>query len=131
MTDIPGFEKLYAVTENGQVWSYRTKRFLRPGKTSRGRKYLVVNLYRGGKVEMWYVHRLVALTYLGDHLHLQVNHKDFDTFNNHLSNLEWVTNGQNMRHLSASGRMRRKRRNPSVLCLPTDELIEYNKLIAR
>ena len=28
MKDIVGYEKLYAVTEDGQVWSYYSKKFL-------------------------------------------------------------------------------------------------------
>ena len=30
MKDIKGYEGLYAVTENGQVWSYRSQIFLKP-----------------------------------------------------------------------------------------------------
>lgn len=45
------------------------------------------------------VHRLVALLFLEDFSEgLQVNHKDGDKLNNSLSNLEWVTNTENVRH---------------------------------
>ena len=30
MVDIKGYEGLYAITEDGKVWSYRFKRFLKP-----------------------------------------------------------------------------------------------------
>jgi hypothetical protein len=30
MRDIPGYEGLYAVTEDGKVWSYKFKKFLAP-----------------------------------------------------------------------------------------------------
>ncbi|MNY48433.1 hypothetical protein D3C86_1837690 [compost metagenome] len=35
---------------------------------------------------------------------MQVNHKDFNTMNNHISNLEWTTNQENVDHFHNSGR---------------------------
>ena len=32
MKDIKNYEGLYAITEDGQVWSYRSKKFLKPQK---------------------------------------------------------------------------------------------------
>ena len=49
----------------------------------------------------FYVHRLVAFTFLGpppDDLTWQVHHRDGDPSNNCLSNLEYVTQSQNMLH---------------------------------
>ena len=49
------------------------------------------------------VHRLVAATFLGQprYPHLQVNHKDLDKGNNHVTNLEYVTGSENVRHAAA------------------------------
>ena len=44
MKDIKGYEGLYAVTEDGQIWSYRSKKFLKPNKNTSG--YLYVILYK-------------------------------------------------------------------------------------
>ena len=46
------------------------------------------------------VHRLVAGTFLGHPASpsMQVNHKDMNRGNNHVQNLEYVTQSQNMRH---------------------------------
>ena len=46
------------------------------------------------------VHRLVAGTFLGQPASqdLQVNHKDSNRWNNHVDNLEYVTQSQNMQH---------------------------------
>ena len=46
------------------------------------------------------VHRVVAATFLGQpaSMDLQVNHKDLDRGNNHIQNLEYVTQSQNSKH---------------------------------
>jgi len=40
MKDIKGYEGLYAVTSCGRVWSYKSKKFLKPGIRNKG--YLAV-----------------------------------------------------------------------------------------
>ena len=44
MKDIKGYEGLYAITEDGRVWSYITKRYLKQMNDKDG--YLQVNLYK-------------------------------------------------------------------------------------
>ena len=63
MRDIPGFEEKYAVTEDGQVWSYKHRKFLKP-KTVNG--YLLVDLFKKGDNRKCptSVHRCVASAYL-------------------------------------------------------------------
>ena len=64
------------------------------------------------------VHRLVAATFLGQprYPHLQVHHKDHDPGNNHVTNLEYVTNAENVRHAFARsvGRERKGTTSRSV-----------------
>ena len=51
-----------------------------------------------------YAHRLVALHFIPNPLNKeQVNHIDGNKMNNHVSNLEWVTQEENMRHCMDSG----------------------------
>lgn len=71
-----------------------------------GKDYLYVNLRV--KAEKCYrsfrVHRLVAAAFLGPCPEgIQVNHKDGNTCNNRLINLEYVTPLQNAQHASCSG----------------------------
>eukprot|EP00930_Biecheleria_cincta_P096238 TRINITY_DN8810_c1_g1_i1.p1 TRINITY_DN8810_c1_g1~~TRINITY_DN8810_c1_g1_i1.p1 ORF type:complete len:395 (-),score=19.50 TRINITY_DN8810_c1_g1_i1:404-1588(-) len=75
------------------------------GKTSWGHKtwskYHRTSIVMEGLQHMFYIHRLVAATYLGappTPRHTQVNHKDGDRGNNRLDNLEYVTPSQNRRH---------------------------------
>ena len=87
MKDIKGYEGLYAITPEGEVWSYKKKMFLVP-RNSKG--YLRVKLCRDGQKKWYRVHRLVAEAYIPNPENLpQINHKDENKTNNCLQNLEW------------------------------------------
>ena len=88
MKDIKNYEGLYAITPEGEVWSYRRKKFLTPRDNGTG--YLRVKLCKDGKVKKYMIHRLVAEAYIPNTDNLpQVNHKDENKANNCLQNLEW------------------------------------------
>ena len=73
----------------------------RGSRTKQG--YHVTSLTRERRTE--YVHRLVALAFLGQPENVnrhQVNHKDLDKGNNAVQNLEHVTPAENMAHRYAS-----------------------------
>lgn len=71
---------------------------------SAGGGYFVVRLYVDTAQEDWVLHRLVAGTFIPNPKGLpEVNHKDLDKWNNDVSNLEWVTRGENMRHAVLNG----------------------------
>ena len=88
MKDIKGYEGLYGITPEGEVWSYKYKKFLKPKYEKNG--YLRIMLCKDGQRKMYSLHRLVAQTYLPNPENLpQVNHKDENKANNCLQNLEW------------------------------------------
>lgn len=58
--------------------------------------YNKVHIHCLGKVQ--HVHRLVMLTFVGQSNKRTVNHKDGNKLNNKLDNLEWATDGENVRH---------------------------------
>lgn len=96
--DIPGFEG-YQAHPAGHIRSLRTKRPLR-GQAP-GQRYHVVSI---NGVNTSY-HRLVALTFCPNPNNLeQVNHIDGDKRNNCVSNLEWISPSDNIRHAVAMGR---------------------------
>jgi len=91
MIDIKGYENRYAITEDGQVYSYISKKFLKPCDDGEG--YLYVNLFdSNGKRKNKKIHRIVAETFIPNLDNLPcVNHKDQNKSNNSISNLEWCS----------------------------------------
>lgn len=90
MKDIEGYEGLYAIAENGQVWSYRNKKFL---AQQIQKEYYNVHLSKDGQTKCVAAHRLVALAYVNNPNPLEyniVNHKDENPLNNHKDNLELI-----------------------------------------
>ena len=58
-----------------------------------------VNLWRDGESTTHYVHRLVAETFLGiPNDDMTINHKDGNRLNNCVTNLEWLSRADNIRH---------------------------------
>lgn len=91
---IKGYEKKYAITQCGRVYSYRNKIWMKTPKTGRG--YPTVEL-AGQPRKTCSVHRLVAETFIPNPSnHPMINHKDEDKTNNHYTNLEWCTGDYNM-----------------------------------
>lgn len=101
--DIKGYEGLYMINREGKVLScsrlcgtiFKKDRIVKPLKKSNG--YLQVRLSKNGNQKKYYLHRLVAQTFILNPNNLpQVNHKDYDKTNNCVSNLEWCDNSYNM-----------------------------------
>jgi hypothetical protein len=66
-----------------------------------GDGYVTVNIKTNENLWITFgVHRLAALTHIpkGRPDQIQVNHRDLDITNNHISNLEWVSNLENVIH---------------------------------
>ena len=122
MKDIPGYEGLYAVTEDGKVWSYRRKIFLKPTPNNRG--YLLVLLWKKRQVKGYLIHRLVAEAFIPNPEGLpQVNHKDEDKTNNCVDNLEWMSAKDNHNY----GARNAKCRKP-VYCVELDKTFDSAKI---
>ena len=97
--DIIGYEGLYKVSNLGNVYSIKSKRLLKLGTDSKGRKNVV--LYNNGNAYNVRVHRLVAKAFIPNPSSLpMINHKDENPSNNIVSNLEWCSNKYNSKYSS-------------------------------
>lgn len=89
----------YYITEDGKVYSDISKKFLRIYLDKDG--YEKVQLMStDNRRHAYSVHRLVLENFvpIPNMKELQVNHKDGNKENNHLSNLEWCTASENNKH---------------------------------
>jgi hypothetical protein len=109
--DIINFEGFYQISSfgnikflkrtvkfiNGTVYQYKEK-MNKFHKCKRG-GYLITDLVVNKKRTTVYIHRLLAIHFLDNPLSLKyVNHKNKNVLNNQLSNLEWVSNRENICH---------------------------------
>jgi DNA gyrase/topoisomerase IV subunit A len=112
---IAGYEGIYEVSNCGNVRSvdrYKNARdnskSFQKGKTmtpqTSHKGYRTIILHKDGKAHTFQVHRLVAMAFIPNSDNKpQVNHIDCNKKNNHVENLEWVTQEENMKHASENG----------------------------
>lgn len=102
-----GYDNFYEVSDYGRVRSidrvvntghgakrHIKGRILKLLLTNHG--YQVINLSANSVTQQKTVHRLVLESFTGPHGELYVRHKDGNSANNKLSNLEWGTHRENM-----------------------------------
>lgn len=109
--DVDGWP--YQVSNIGRVRNRSGKILAMPAHKS---GYLNVQLWRDGTFRTWLVHRLVAVTFLGEpptEAH-EVAHGNGDRHDNHISNLRWVLHKENMRDRDLHGATARGSRNGRV-----------------
>ena len=106
----------YKVSPEGQIWSIRSKRFLKLSDN----QYRSVAIYdEDSKSHTFNVHRIVANTFISNPKNLpEVNHIDGDKHNNNVENLEWCTSSQNLQHAYDTGLVKNRREKPVIQYTP-------------
>ena len=104
LKDIEGYPN-YMISNFGYVISKETVVNCKQGSRVRKRKtlkpfnstgYLLIGLYKNGKLAPVALHRLLAIAFIPNPLNKRcVNHIDHNKLNNNLENLEWVTHSEN------------------------------------
>lgn len=94
---IDNIETDYDINELGEIYSHKTNKILTGTIYNTG--YKMVRLTIEGKKKGYAIHRLVAQTFIPNPDNLPVvNHKDGNKLNNHMNNLEWVSQSKNRQH---------------------------------
>lgn len=87
----------YLVSNQGKVMNAKTGKILKPYDNRNG--YERVKLYKDGKKIQKQVHRLVGVAFIDNPNNLEtINHIDQDKHNNNVDNLEWMSQGDNVRY---------------------------------
>lgn len=111
---IIGYEEYYEVSNFGNVKRLKREiphisnskrvfqeRLLTPSLEKKG--YLKIRITKNNKLCSFKIHRLVASHFIYNEFNLeQVNHIDGNKSNNHYTNLEWVSNRENINHYRLS-----------------------------
>lgn len=86
----------YLISENGEIYSEKSKKFL-SGDTNSGYKRVLLCLRNGERIKKP-VHTLVAEAYIPNINNLPIiHHKDGDKLNNNVNNLEWIDCSTNVK----------------------------------
>lgn len=116
----------YAVTDDGQVWSFYTNKFLKQKIDKYG--YACVSLSKDGKSLSRTVHRLVAKAFIPNPENKPtVNHKDENKLNNCVDNLEWMTVSENNNYGTHYQKVSETQKGKKVSESTRNKLSEANK----
>ncbi len=103
-----GYEGYYNISSFGRIFSVKKNReiIIKPYIVSKnGYKSCGVTLYKDKILKRKIIARLVAEAFIPNPENKpQVNHIDFNSLNNNISNLEWVTLQENIKHSFVAGR---------------------------
>lgn len=118
--DLIGAEGLYKLSNNGILMSL-SKTWICGQNTIRSKPdsimswandengYSIASVRINGKKKMISLHRQLAIHFIPNPENKpQINHKDGNTRNNNISNLEWATQSENTKHAYDTGLFRKR-----------------------
>lgn len=115
---VPKTDDRYKASTNGIIFDNKLNKNVPYSKHKRG--WLRCHIWINGVRKTIAVHRIIALTFLGES-NLTVNHIDGDKDNNTLANLEYLTVTENNKHRSEVLKTGNRKK---VYCYETDKIYE-------
>lgn len=97
--DIDGYDGGYKISNLSRIKSFKQgkEKILKPSKDKYG--YWVIGLTKNCKTKQFKVHRLVAKAFIPNPKNKPcINHKDGNVSNASISNLEWCSYSENLKH---------------------------------
>jgi hypothetical protein len=121
-----GVRSISRVTTNGK----KLKGKILSQKKEKG-GYLAVNLYLNNNIKYYQAHRLVAIAFIDNYESKpEVNHKDGVKTNNHIYNLEWSTEKENIKHAVETGLFNTKGESNPNAKINKNDVIKIRELYA-
>lgn len=97
------FDRFEASTD-GKIRNAKTQKIYKTFVNKNGYEQICVSLGHRNRKKVFRVHRAILETFMPNPENKpEVNHKDGNKLNNHVSNLEWATESENIRHAYDNG----------------------------
>lgn len=94
----------FQISNDGQLKNVKTGTVYKQVVNKKGYNQVCVSLGSRDKKKVFRIHKAVAETFISNpNNKKEVNHKDGNKNNNHVSNLEWVTPSENVQHACQNG----------------------------
>ena len=102
----------YEVYEDGRIWSYKTKRFLKPATMKNGYQRVALS-DNEGKKKSYLLHRVVYEAVTGEPIpnNLQCNHISEDKMDNRFCNINLLTPKENINYGTRNKRVAKANTN--------------------
>lgn len=121
------YPEFFKISNKGRVYSKRTNKILVQGTTKSGYKIISSKIGgRSGKCICVKIHRMLAKAFIPNPENKSsVNHIDGNKQNNNVSNLEWATSSENVRHAYDTGLIKTKKYLENKNFKLTEQQIEF------
>lgn len=115
---IRGYED-YIIYDNGQIFSLKTKKMLKPFFNGTYQQVVLFNNERNRGISL-YLHKLVAENFIANPNALpSVRHKDYNRLNNRAENLEWTQTATAKRKIDKTKMRQISAKRGKKICKPT------------